>query len=307
MHPHALPTLTAPAAMHRPYRHPHLWLWAALLLLWLVLGAVIGNAQTVPTTIKLPLTGSVAPEGLGKLTLTKGDNARLRVALFDGPGLMDISTLTDLTLELYSSSEATTQVATPITLTPDQLNANLTLEQWNAGTAAHATFELSTPQTNVPMATRQITLWGVIYGTLPGGKRRTFAAGSVTLRNGNAGGTPPPDTLNPLYPTLSQILAMNAGLLEQIELLEARLDAIPGTQSGITADSTDITADNDAISTDADTAGAGGLLAQLQAQVAALTARIEELEAGGGGGGTSLTVDSDTITADNETITADQS
>ena len=221
-----------------------------LLLLWFPLSAW---AQTTPATTRLPLTGSVAPEGLSKLTLTRGDSAILQVGLLNsgGTAVLDVTGIEDLTLEIYASSESATQATTPLTLLSADLDETLTLEEWTAGTGQHATFELGTLQTNLTMTTRQLTLWGVIYGTLSDGSRRTFGAGNIVMRNSNAGGVPPAAVLDPLYPTLSQLLAYTA----QIEALEARIEALeegsPPAPASVSADSTDgYTAD----STDAFTA-----------------------------------------------------
>ena len=194
-------------------------------ILFLFLCALVGaaplRAALTPTTTRLALTGSVAPEGLSKLMLTRADSAVLEVGLFDPTGeeLLDLTGLTDITLEIYASSEAAAQASAPITLLSGVLNPGLTLEQWTAGTAEHASFSLDTDQTNITMTTRQLTLWGVIYGTLSDGSRRTFGAGNITLRNGNAGGALPAAALDPLYPTLSQLLAYQA----QVDALEARV------------------------------------------------------------------------------------
>jgi len=231
-------------------KHPFLLLLLLRCLLWLPLTTW---AQTTPATTRLPLTGSVAPEGLSKLTLTRGDSAILQVGLLNtsGTAVLDVTGIEDLTLEIYPSSESATQATTPLTLLSADLDGSLTLEEWTAGSGQHATFELGTLQTNLAMTTRQLTLWGVIYGTLTDGSRRTFGAGNIVMRNSNAGGVPPAEVLDPLYPTLSQLLAYT----QQIEALEARIAALeagnPPDPPSVTADSTDgYTAD----STDAFTA-----------------------------------------------------
>lgn len=162
--------------------------------------------MTTPPKIRLALTGSVTPTGLGQISLTRGDEADLQLCLKNADGtLVDISTLVDLTLEIYENSTAATQVSTPITLPSSSFNTALTLSQWNLGTHQHATFNLTSAQTNIPTETRQLTVWAVIYGTLSDGGRRTFGAGTLTILSGNAGGDPPLEALDPLYPTLSQV------------------------------------------------------------------------------------------------------
>jgi len=165
--------------------------------------------MTTPPKIRLALTGSVTPTGLGQISLTRSDEVDLQICLKNADGtLVDISTLIDLTLEIYENSTAATQVSAPITLPSASFNTALTLSQWNLGTHQHATFNLTSAQTNIPAETRQLTVWAVIYGTLSDGGRRTFGAGTLTILNGNAGGDPPLEALPPLYPTLSQFAAL---------------------------------------------------------------------------------------------------
>lgn len=191
---------------HHPPSFTTRFLIGLLLMLALPWAAM---AQIAPARFRAALTGAVAADGLGRLLITQGDSLDLAVALFesDGTTLVDVDGLVDLTLELYASADSTTQISEPITLTSEDLDATLTNNEWTAGTGQHAIFELGPEQTNITMLARQQTLWGVIYGTLPDGQRRTFGAGTITLRRGNAGGASAPDPLDPLYPTLSQITA----------------------------------------------------------------------------------------------------
>jgi len=187
----------------------------------LLLLAATAWSQTAPAKLRLALQGSVSPDGLGKPSMTRGDNVDLEVALMDADGtLVDITTIQSLTLELYASSESTTQISTSLTLTDEDI-VTISLPNWEAGTAQHATFELGSAQTNVAMSNRQITCWGVIYAVLDSGARRTFGAGTINLRNGNAGGDPPDATLDPLYPTLAQMVAYTARIVA-LEALTAQ-------------------------------------------------------------------------------------
>jgi len=144
-------------------------------------------------TIRRRLNGNVSPDGLGRLTLTRGDSYALELGLFeaDGSTPADLTNVLRLVFELYSKEGDEDQLGTSVTVKASALNLTMTQEQWIAGTAETATVALTSAQTDITVTgeARVRAVWGVVYGLLWDGDRRTYAEGTVFIRKATASGT----------------------------------------------------------------------------------------------------------------------
>lgn len=142
--------------------------------------------------------------------LWRANPATVAVALFAGPALADVGDVvlvellgrasqTDATALLYSSS--------------DDIAADLTLEQWTAGTGEHVLMHLSEAQTNLTTDARgRRSMWLAIRATYGSGAVQTIECGSLEIVSANdAPGPPPPENPGPAA-TVDQLLAIIASL-----------------------------------------------------------------------------------------------
>jgi len=144
-------------------------------------------------TIRRRLNGNVSPDGLGRLTLTRGDSYALELGLFeaDGSTPADLENVISLYIEFYNYEGASDQLVDSVLVKASNLNLTMSKAQWDAGTHQSATFALTSDQTEIAFSgeARVRMIWGVVYGLLWDGDRRTYGAGHVMVRRGNASGS----------------------------------------------------------------------------------------------------------------------
>lgn len=133
---------------------------------------LISNPPVVPVD---------ANTGLG-IQFWRAQSVSLQVGIFDAQGLaVDLSNLTAMQL-LISASSGALVPSLVATVTSGSIIPTITVANWNAGTAAQVTFNLSPAQTDFSLnGAAEEDYWLTLVGTLSGGGQIVYAAGTVRI------------------------------------------------------------------------------------------------------------------------------
>lgn len=139
------------------------------------------------------------------IKIWRGTSVRFEIALYDGDALADISTISSLTLAIkdLSSTGGAPDPSDPAIIykqiTYDEMNADLTEEDWDAYAGQHAVMDFTDSELNVARGTKWFVL-SAVTGATPQ-ERVTFAAGRIEIVEDGTGAntSTPPEPLDSYY------------------------------------------------------------------------------------------------------------
>lgn len=110
-----------------------------------------------------------------------GCDLRVELGLFYRKELLDVSNLETITVALYDETRSGLPFLTQ-TIQSANINATLTLDQWDAATHQHAAATFANSQTNLAIGSRERKYWLAIGATTKTtGKKITAGAGPLIV------------------------------------------------------------------------------------------------------------------------------
>jgi len=127
----------------------------------------------------------------------RGNDLRVEMGLFYMNELVTPSNLATLKIEMFDASRTGLPFLEKEVLAED-IDDEMTMEQWNAGADQHAAVEFEAEDTNIVLNGRERAFWLVVSGVTDAGNKITFGGGPIIfVEDGNGNGLPGPIVVNP--------------------------------------------------------------------------------------------------------------
>lgn len=169
-----------------------------------------------PATVRLALNDR-SPLSPFTLSFWQGAAARIEFAIFEQGSttqlVSDFGNLTSIQMEVKSGKTGGGNLLIAIDPIPiGDLDPNLTVAQWNAGTHKHGVIELTSDQMSQVVAYGVLECWATIFSITDDNEKIVHGAGAFNIYKArhDAGGTPPEPP--ELYYTKSEMDALLAGI-----------------------------------------------------------------------------------------------
>jgi hypothetical protein len=167
-----------------------------------------------------------------------GVDLQFELGIFRGAALADISNFDSITVELKTSADRTGQPLMSKVLSNGSFNNSLSLNAWNAGSAAdsHALVAFSNSETNLFLSDDSVTFWLVISALTNDTPAHKIVLGATPLNvvEGGEGVTPPAYVTTPIYYTAAQSDARYT-LSVDLSGIESSLSALDSEMTAVTS------------------------------------------------------------------------